>query len=272
MTIGAENSTVHDMQPVPCEEVVFARRGLFGLAAAGALVLIVSGCGSEGIPSNHGVSSAEERAARREREAAGSLEQYQADQEPMKVELDRAKAVDRLAFKNGGIVDTIFDDLAGADSRLDYEDSARWRLSNSAANDGRGYRRTAVSASFGLGVMTIEKQVYDAESDEVIRIRALCSLPDFTNTPSGVNTKPEIIKWAKGEGSRRMHVVNLSCRLTPVDRDGQLENSAAESGAVGINYNGTELRGLSVASSFGGFDETLRTISNRWQVVADVNP
>jgi hypothetical protein len=277
MTNGAETGIAHDIDPLPDEALELSRRsfGQFLVTAGGvAAALALGGCDVDGGVRNHGVSSPEDRKDARDKEYAQRLKDYQADQVPVGVERAQREAVDRLVLRNDGIADTIFDDLARAGSRFDYEDSARWRISNPAADDGKEDRRTVVSASFGLGTMTIEKQAYDNESGNMVRIRAICSLPGFANTPRGVDTKAELIAWAKGAGSKQLRVINLSCRLTPVNNAGELEGGRSTFGEIEATYGvGTDdFGGLSVRSAFGDFDTTLKTFDNQWQAIANVKP
>lgn len=249
-----------------------SRRSLMRAAGyVGGLVAasLLSACGTEGIPSNHGVSSdrdREEADARATADAVATVEAEQADAQRAEQNNETLNTL-VLGSSKGAIANTIFSDLARKGSVFEYhKDSGEWRWSNPAAADDKEDQQTAVSASFDSTKLIIEKQA--EVNGRVIKVRALCSLPENANMPAGINTKAEIRQWVDDNRSQ-LRVENLSYKSTPTDKTGALKGREAIEDTIEAVYDTANNDFDSIS---GDFDKAFQVILKHWSAIKDARP
>lgn len=249
-----------------------SRRSLMRVAVmSGGLVtaLLVAGCDAVGTPSSLGVSSEEERREADARATADAVATVEDEQAAEQLANDGRKVVDNFVFggSKGAVANTVFDDLARKGSVFGYhKDSSEWRWSNPAAADDEEDNRTAVSASFDLRKLTIEKQ---AEVDgRIIRVYALCSLPENARIPAGINTKAEIRHWVDDNRSH-LRVERLAYESTPTDRADVLKGRGPTSDMIEVFYDTASDDFDSIS---GNFDKAFLAIFKNWSAIKDARP
>ena len=234
------------------------------LVALGLAVALVAGCGDNGNELTREQRASIEASAA----TASAVDQYES-QQAAGPEADNAgrKQMQAYVFGEGGLADSMVNDLEDGGNRFVYESPGYWRWSNAAADAGDSHQ-TAVFAQFADNVLTIEKQA--VVNGKVVTVGVVCSLPNHASPPADANTKSEISNWITESGSEHLRVESLYSDVDPAEPVGEEIDSVAINATYVSNgdFESLSFAGAKTASHTEQFNELFGLITDRWESIA----